>query len=808
MKQGVFVVSAIAFAVSQAVYGADEPVVLVEQPVQQAASVPEAAAGGAVVKKVAAKAIEGEELGDVVVSASKIQQSIKEAPANVTVISSKRIENSSAGRIGDLLNMQAPSLMIRGGATSGLSRQGSTVTNSMRGLSLDRMKMFVDGQNMGEPNSGNINVGGVTLDEIERIEVVPGISSALYGSGALGGVINVITKVPTKESLTVRMSQEFGAGERKSSGLRYTNKWSNGVALELGGQHEDYKGWADSYLVGTQGGAAAAGTPVATGGIQTISAGTPSAANNWNPPYNSNKVIVGDLGKIPSRADNARIKLYYDLGANSKVYIGHSYLSQYTGYDAPNNYLSVNGMPQSAPLAANTTYSINGQRVTLTPTSFNNTNPSRRSEQRSFVGYEGEIVDGYKLKVDVGQIDRDYYYVGTSRPTGFVGTAANYYGGQGSKTSVPTYAMNATAQLSFALGDSHYIVTGLGHDRGELHRKNYGLSSWRNPETVNMLYDTSDGVSMTNALFLQDQFAATDGLTLYMGGRYDDWKTHGNMNVLKSVNGTIVGMTSSAEHGRSAFSPKIAAVYKVTDGLSLKTSWGRAFKAPTNFDMYSASTISGNKIIQSNPNLRPETADSIDVGLDWTFDNGMVVRAAAYETSLADTIGALETPGAVAAFPAVTINSQKSNVGKAKIRGYEFSTEVPLSSWLKASAGYSTIDARYTSDLTNTGLVGKQLTYVPQNMANVAFDMNMGPINARLSSRYTGKVFTNAQNADYLDGYYTGYSRYWLTDLKVGYNLDKTMKLNFSVNNLQDTVYYEYYRMPGRSYVVELVAGY
>ena len=84
----------------------------------------------------------------------------------------------------------------------------------------------------------------INVSEIDRIEVVPGASSALYGSEAVGGVINVLTKMPTKEEYRLRYLRGFNDAERNIAEASYRNRWENGLAVILAAGYEDMAGFA------------------------------------------------------------------------------------------------------------------------------------------------------------------------------------------------------------------------------------------------------------------------------------------------------------------------------------------------------------------------------------------------------------------------------------------------------------------------------------------------------------------------------------------------------------------------------------
>lgn len=132
----------------------------------------------------------------VVVTAARTEQSLRQVPTNTSLLDAEDVEQSACQSVDDLLR-QVPgfNLLAQGASTvSSPSRQ----TVSMRGLgggtSASRALVLVDGIPIHDPFGGNVYWARVPRERIERIEVVRGGGSSVWGNLALGGVINVITK--------------------------------------------------------------------------------------------------------------------------------------------------------------------------------------------------------------------------------------------------------------------------------------------------------------------------------------------------------------------------------------------------------------------------------------------------------------------------------------------------------------------------------------------------------------------------------------------------------------------------------------
>jgi iron complex outermembrane receptor protein len=133
-------------------------------------------------------------LEEVVVVATRVGEEIIRIPANVTVITSEDIERSTAKQITELLRREAGIMVTN---TSGSTPTGVTV--EARGFNNGggnggRTLVLVDGWKANEADSSNPDWALIPLDNIDRIEVVRGPATAIYGDSAVAAVINIITK--------------------------------------------------------------------------------------------------------------------------------------------------------------------------------------------------------------------------------------------------------------------------------------------------------------------------------------------------------------------------------------------------------------------------------------------------------------------------------------------------------------------------------------------------------------------------------------------------------------------------------------
>lgn len=142
-------------------------------------------------------------LEDVIVTANKIAQKQNTTGKVVTVITAAQIAASSGYSIAQILNEQA-GLNIPGS----LSNLGTVPSIYMRGAASGRTLILMDGAPVGDPSmiSNEFDLNLVPLNQVEKIEILKGAQSTMYGSDAIGGVINIITKDATKKQIALGMS--------------------------------------------------------------------------------------------------------------------------------------------------------------------------------------------------------------------------------------------------------------------------------------------------------------------------------------------------------------------------------------------------------------------------------------------------------------------------------------------------------------------------------------------------------------------------------------------------------------------------
>lgn len=182
------------------------------------------------------------EMATIVVTATRKPALMEDVPQRIHKIEKKTIENYPASNTDNLLRM-IPGINVN--RSSGIFSRNSSVT--MRGLpGASRSLILLDGVPLNKSAGGTINWHLITPDEIERIEIVKGPGSALYGNNAMSGVINIITKRPQK-NIQGMITGGYGSyntlkGQFNLSGK---SKQTKGLYWKLGGFYRQ----GDGYII-------------------------------------------------------------------------------------------------------------------------------------------------------------------------------------------------------------------------------------------------------------------------------------------------------------------------------------------------------------------------------------------------------------------------------------------------------------------------------------------------------------------------------------------------------------------------------
>lgn len=150
------------------------------------------------------------DIQEVVITATRTERNLKDIPIATKVISGKSIEKAQITNFKDFLEQELAGVSF--------GNHGGSPEINMLGLGAKYILVLLNGERMAGETFDNVDYNRINISEIERVEIVKGASSSLYGSNAIGGVINIITKMP-KQNFDAQISTRYGSFEDKNTAV-------------------------------------------------------------------------------------------------------------------------------------------------------------------------------------------------------------------------------------------------------------------------------------------------------------------------------------------------------------------------------------------------------------------------------------------------------------------------------------------------------------------------------------------------------------------------------------------------------------
>ncbi len=187
---------------------------------------------------VAAQNVAEYNIDEIQVTGTRARMDMKSSVRMVQVLDRKQIEASSAQSVNDLLKLVAGVDVRQRGAC------GVQTDIGVNGGSSDQMTLLLNGVNISNPQTGHLTVDlPVSVDDIERIEVLEGGASRVYGSSAFCGAINIVTKQEKQSNVGVNLS---GGSFGTMAGGAHVNYVSGGTTNRLSGGYSRSDGGTDN----------------------------------------------------------------------------------------------------------------------------------------------------------------------------------------------------------------------------------------------------------------------------------------------------------------------------------------------------------------------------------------------------------------------------------------------------------------------------------------------------------------------------------------------------------------------------------
>lgn len=165
------------------------------------------------------------DLDQVVVSATRTERLLKNVPIAVQIISSKVLEKAQVANFRELLEYELPGINF--------TNNGGHANINMLGFGGKYVLFLMDGERIAGETFDNIDYNRVDMDNVERIEIMKGAASSLYGSNAVGGVINIIGRKPEKP-IEITANSRFASEGEQNYGLTVGSRQKWGYASITG----------------------------------------------------------------------------------------------------------------------------------------------------------------------------------------------------------------------------------------------------------------------------------------------------------------------------------------------------------------------------------------------------------------------------------------------------------------------------------------------------------------------------------------------------------------------------------------------
>ncbi|NOJ79147.1 TonB-dependent receptor [Myxococcus xanthus] len=603
--------------------------------------------------------------GRTVVTGSRRPRPARDVPATTTVLPRPEIDRSPTLTQDSLVRTVPSAATFR--RTPSLVSDPTAQGLNLRGLApsgVARSLVLLDGIPVNDPFGGWIFWRSLPRLGLERIEVVPSGGSALYGSGALGGVVQLVSRDITGTQLDADAT--YGNAQTGMLAARGAEMWGP-VRASLEAELLDSDGYP--IVSAAQRGAIDADTPsrhaVLNGRVEVdaTDALTLSArAGLFREDQNGG-----------TRLTTARVALAH-FGAGARLRTA----------DSGTFTLDLFGRVQR--------FEQDRARI-----------PQDRSSE------------ALAASQDVPANDQGASLVWTSP----------------SWTALGTHVLTAGLDARRMAGTS----------REQLFPPAPSETSLR-------LRDTG-GTQLSGGVFIEDLYTPSPTLELSAALRMDVWRNQDGEQRLQRANGAV-DTTRFDDRTEQQLSPRLGLRVRPLEGLTLRASAYRAFRAPTLNELYRPFQV-GTLLTAANAHLGAERLWGAEAGVEAESSSlGLTTRVTGFWNVLDDPITnvTLEQPLPDGA------SRQRENLGQARVRGVEASVDWKLARQWTALLAYTFVDPVVTRSPGQPGLVGKQLAQDPRHRGTAILTFHDPDIvTATVQLRVTGAQFEDDLNERPMGGY-------------------------------------------------------
>jgi iron complex outermembrane receptor protein len=626
--------------------------------------------------------------------------------------------------------------------------------------------------------------GLVTPEEIERVDVLYGPFSAAYSGNSAGAIVDYVTRMPRRFEAHVKLQafsqryrlygtdDRFSGGQGSASLGDRAGAWSWWISVNRMDSQAQPITFANKLVPATT---SSAGTPVTGAVLENNPRGQP-----W--------VLFGATGQTHTVQDHAKLKLAYDVSPTLRA----TYTLGYWRNDADRGIQSF-VRDASGRAVTQGTVNVDNHSYTLNAADFAETSAALE-----------HLAHGLSLKRHTGGVwdweftaSRYDYQRDRTRSSGMtvpvLPAPAPFQGiTDMGGTGWTTLALKGIWRPDPA-STTHVVEGGLQRDAFRLRSVASTTSDWRRGEPQSEAF-RSTGDTTLQSLWGQDAWRFAPRWRAVLGGRFEQWQASNG-----SASSPGVLAARYADRRESAFSPKAAVSFQASDEWALKASLGRAVRMPTVSELYQGSIAAGGTV-NNDPGLKPEKSWTSELSAERAFTDGLL-RATLFVEHTRD---ALYSQTNVTVSPNVT-NIQ--NVDAIRTRGVELAyraDNVGIKG-LELSSSLTYADSKITRNDKFPASVGQRQPRVPLWRANLLASYSLDDRwSASFGARYSGRQFGQLDNSDTHDMAYTGFSRFFVTDLRLRYRFARQWTASLGVDNLNNATYWAFHPYPQRSVNAEL----
>lgn len=724
------------------------------------------------------KPFETKELDRVVTTGTALQSDIATIPGNVSIITSKAITSAPNTKITDIISTQA-----------GVHIDNNTSFNprpkvKIRGINYGTL-VLLDGVILSDLEGEARILNQIFLNEVERVEIARGASSAVYGTGAIGGAINFITSMPKK--LEIKANAGYGSAFVDGEADRHTAS----AYLSIGDAFFDKR-----LKVKIHGGFRR------TESYANSPAYLNSAPNNGVSGFWQDKRGRYILGTNGEREVNI-----YDIGAKASYELGERDEISATFRFSNHNYDTKNYKTYLKDSSGNPTFLIGNVNHFI---GAGQTGLGTYSHILGSLNYLHSFDNGV-LRVQASSLN----LLSKWQDADSTDTNRKFESGLGRGQDIDT----SNNYLDLIYEDFHYdkqkFTLGAQARYHRIAQTTPKLTNWRDSSTRNDYYNKYGGEAFVasiygalNSTWVDSAKYGTFGSSI--AGRFDNWVNFNNY-IEDKANPTQTELNKKfSPTYLPVFSPNIALHYTPLDtfaynakspqSLMFKTSVGYGFRMATMREKYFFNFSTNGEQRAHNPNLKHEQAISFEIGTEYK-SKWINTSLYFYNIEMFDMIYQAGDGSSTAPY-------KRENAGRARINGIEYTLELPIYRALNFGANYTLTNTEF---LTNTqgnsakpSTKGNSFPAIPKHSAN--FSLNYAPnygIYGSLWAHYTSAFFYDEANTP-IWGLYGSYDEQFTLNAKLGYAFRNGIDLSAQFLNMTNNRYYDYYIVPGASFYLQI----